>query len=189
MPSSTTPPNVGGFGSLNYQPLGGPAANIPGFPAGIQNANGFGAAAQSILTGSAGAQQSLIDAYRSQYQQRAEGIASAQGENADRLGAQSASQGISPDLVQRMLLGSNAQTQRDIGAARGDSDLNLGMSISELMKGTGTELAGLKLNEIQTLLQAYLASKARSAANKSAGIQALGSAAGLAGQAALGPHP
>lgn len=183
---NSTPPQVGGFGGQTYQPLGGHNANIPGVPGGIQNANGFGAAAQSILTGSQGAQEALINAYRSQYQQRAEGIAGAQGERADQLGATESAQGMSPDLIQRMLLGSGAQTQRDIGAARGEGDLNLGTSLAELFKGTGTELAGLKMNEIQQLIQAYVASKSRAAAGKAATMQMIGAAAGAAGQAYAG---
>lgn len=185
---NTIVPNVGGFGGFNYQGLGGANANIPGVPGGIQNGNGYAAAAQSILTGSQGAQDALMKAYRSQYQQRAEGIAGAQSEMADRLGAQSSAQGISPDLIQRMLLGSSADTQRQLGAAKGESEMDFGTALAELLKGTGTELAGLKQNEIATLIQAYVASKARSAGQKAAFTGAVGNVAGLGGAALLGPH-
>lgn len=175
-------PEVGGFGGQTYQGI----PNVPGVPGGIQNQHGYPAAAQAILTGSAGAQQSLIEAYRAQYQQRAEGIASAQGEMTDRLGAQGSSQGFSNDIIQRMLLGSNAQTQRDIGAARGEGEKDFGIALAELLKGTGGEIASLKMHELQQVIQAYVASKARSAAKKTAGIAAIGGAVGLAGQAAFG---
>lgn len=169
---NTIVPNVGGFGNFNYQGLGGANAVIPGLPGGIQNGNGYAAAAQSILTGSQGAQDALLKAYRAQYQQRAEGIAGAQGEQADRLGAQASSQGISPDLIQRMLLGSNADTQRQIGAARGEGQSDYFNSLAELLKGTGTELAGLKENELQQFIQGYIASKARAAGEKATWIGA-----------------
>ena len=84
---------VSGFGGQSYQAL----ANIPGVPGGIQNKDGFAGAAQSILTGSQGAQEALLKGYRAQYQQRAEGIAAGQGEMADRLGANAAASGAARD--------------------------------------------------------------------------------------------
>lgn len=182
---NTIVPNVGGFGNFNYQGLGGANAVIPGLPGGIQNGNGYAAAAQSILTGSQGAQDALLKAYRAQYQQRAEGIAGAQAEQADRLGAQASSQGISPDLIQRMLLGSNADTQRQIGAARGEGEVDYGTALAELLKGTGTELAGLKESELQQFIQAYIASKARAAGNKATWIGAGANVLGAGATAAI----
>lgn len=172
-------PITGGIGGLGYQP--GPTVGLGDF---MVQGGGYPAAAQTILQGSAGAQSQLVQAYHSLYQQKAEGIASGQGEATNRLLASGASQGYSPDLIRQMQAGSNAQAQGAIGEAAGAAGYGLHNDLASLTKGTATELAGLKDSEIHDLFQAYLAKKGLKMQQEAMGVGLLGDVIGGAATAA-----
>jgi len=177
--------HVGGFGGFGYDPLttghGAPA----GFPAGLQGSNGFAGAANSIMQGSAQAEDQLRRSYEAMFRHRANAAVQGYGQMEQRMGAQNAAQGLSLEAIQRNQLAMQPQVMAQVGEARAQSDAGLGQDLAQLYKGTGTELTSLKLNEIGTLLQAYNARKARKAASGAATMDFAGNLVG-AGLAAFG---
>lgn len=145
-------------------------------------------AASYLLQGAQGAEQNLIKSYEMAYRGQAQGMAAAQREMDDRMGGEVASQGYSPDMVRRMIAPGKAQTQAQIGAAYGQSQAGLYQELAELTKGLGVELADLKGEQLQFIMQAYLAKKARKAAQDSAWMGLAGGVAGAIGQGASGTN-
>lgn len=146
----------------------------------------FSKAAGYLLQGSQMAAGSALQGFESMYRARAQGEAAAFGEQQDRLGGEVASQGYSPDLVRRMLLGGQAQSQARIGQARGEADQGYQQFLAELQRNTGVELSDLSMEEMNFIQQAYLAKQARKAGEKAGYIGLAGSAMGAAGAAAGG---
>lgn len=158
---------------------GGQPKGTPGFVS-----QGFGDAAGFIQQGSQVAEGDIRSAFEDLYRHKASGIAGGFGEQQRRLGAEGASQGLSADFAKRMLFEGQARAQSDIGGARGEALGQMGLELAGLHKGTGTELATLKREETDTVLEAYLQSKARKAARKASKMRFLSSILSTVGQAA-----
>lgn len=162
----------GGFG---YAPLNDWPS---GFPAGLSGPNAYPAAANFLLEGSGQAQKTIRQGYEDAYVSRIQGIAGAQNEMNSRMGAEAAAGGYSPDLIRKMMFSSNAGSLANIGAAKSEFAIPEANTLSQLQLGTGTELAGLKKNEIDAIIQAYEAQQgllsAESAGNKALGGSVLG---------------
>jgi hypothetical protein len=141
---------------------------------------GFANAARSILGGSQRAQKSLQSQYAEQYRHAAEGVAAGQSEYRNRMGGEVAAQGYSPDLVRRMLLGSDRQSQAQIGALHGEAQAGYFRDLAQLQKGTATEMAGLQTDELQMVVEAYNAKKGIGAAADAGKTGAIGSGIGAA---------
>lgn len=155
-----TDPTNGGLGPAKYQ---------------------YGQAANYLLQGSQGAQGEIMKGFESLYRHRAEGIAGAQQEFSNRLGGETAAQGLSPELARRMQFAGQQQAQAQIGSAYGEADAGMHNQLAELMKGTGVELANLKRDQISQILNAYLAKKARKASESGGITSLLSGGLGLAG--------
>jgi hypothetical protein len=190
---STPPPGMvdpttqlkGGVFGLSFGDPEGIGPGAGGFPNFLKGA--FPQTAGYISQGSNMAQQSMLRGFEEMYRHKAQGIAAGQSEMNNRMGGEVASQQMNPDLVRRMLLGGNAQAQAGIGSAYGESKAGYYDALAGLQKNTATEFAQLKQQQIQMLLQAYLAKQARKAGSQ-AGLTALGgSALGAAGMALGGP--
>jgi len=141
----------------------------------------FPQAAGYLLQGAQQGQQNLIKSYEAAYRGQAQGFAAGQREMNDRMGGEVASQGYSPDLVRRMLYGGQQDTQAKIGAAYGQNQAGLHQELATLLQGVGVDLAHLKEDQLNFIMQAYLAKKARKA---SEGAGLLNFAGGLAGAGA-----
>lgn len=155
-PTTLLQPGFGGFSYGDPEGMGPGAVGTPSILKGQ-----FPQTANYILQGSQGAANEIMRGFHDQYRHKAEGIAAGNSEYQDRLSGETASQGFSPELVRRMLVGSNRNTQAQIGSAFGDSEGAMHEQLAELLKGTGSELAGLKRDQIALIMQAYLAKKAR----------------------------
>lgn len=165
--------------------LGGPSAwwtNAFGSSLGIGGAGGHGTsggintlkalmdpAFSDVLGGTKSAEEQLRSAYEGQFRQRVGGLVGGYQDQASHLGAQGASQGLSGDVVQRMLTGQGAQLQSQIGQARGESQFGLGTDLAQLLKGTGSEMAGLHMNEAAVLAN-YMAALKGAKATQQAGL-------------------
>lgn len=169
--------NVGGPAGFGYTPITGNAAP-QGFPSGLQGAGGYAAAAGSILHGTQMAEDELRRSAEAMFRHRATGIVQGYGGYQQRLGAESAAQGLSPEAVRLQTMGGQPMIQSQIGEAQAGADAELHQLLAQLFKGTGTELAGLKLNELQTLLQSYWQRKGMKAANTANMFNLAGSALG-----------
>lgn len=174
----------GGFGGLEYDPITTPNAPA-GFPAGLQGSTGFSAVARSILQGSAGAERYTRSGYEALLAHRLGGISGAQSEYRRRLGYMESSDGLSPDAARRMIAERSANAVGEFGSVMGQTLSERDQSLGELYKGTATELAGLKRDEINLAFQAYLARKARKSNQQAAMIGAAGELGGAALGAAL----
>lgn len=172
-------PGGGGFGPFNYQPFTGNAAP-QGLPPGLQGDNAFAAVARMALLGSSEAERNLRLGYGASLAKRLGGIAGAQDEYERELGYAGSTQGLSSGLAQRMALERRAAMIAGAGNAIAGADEEHYGALAELAKGTGTELAGIKRDEINLTFQAYLARKAMKAGNRAAiigGVGQLGAAA------------
>lgn len=173
------PPQQVGLGYSYTPPIG--AYGLP--PGYLQP---FSAAAGYIGQSSQQAAEALRRASEQSFAARAEGIAGARSEDRRRLGFEAGASGYSPELLRRMNFGLDADAQAQIGAARGESMAGFEEALAELTKGTGTELASLKANELGMLMQAYLAAKGRQAARKAGKNNLLGGIVGALGGVAGG---
>lgn len=169
---STDFPASGSFGGMSYQPNVGKQF--------LQQL--FGQAGEFVTAGSRGAEGLLRDAYDKLFTTRAEGIVGGQRQFERGLGALSASQGYSPEMTGLLSESARAESIRGLGEARAQGESELDMLLAELLKGTGTELAGLSIAEAQSVLQNFLASKARSIARKGQKYDLWGAAIGAAGE-------
>lgn len=158
---------VGGYGDFGYDPLTGNAAP-KGLPPGFQGRSGFAGAAGAIIGGSRAAEQHLNVAYRDLFAKRALGALGARQESARRLGYEGRAMGLSGGLARRIGFEEDADTIRYIGEAAAEAEFGRETDLAELAKGTGSELAGLKLHELGFGMQAYLARKGLKANERNA---------------------
>ena len=130
-------------------------------PAGLQGSSGYQGAAGSIIQGSVEAEKMMRKAAAYDYAHRAGGLGRGFSDYRGSLTGNLQSQGMSPDIVQKQLYGARANAMGAIGEAGAQTQGSLYQSLAELYKGTGTELAGLKLHEMGQILQMFAAYKAR----------------------------
>ncbi len=155
-----------------------PTEHLRGFPEEISR--GIGDAAGFLLQGTAKAQAETQRAYERLFMQRALGDTFAFEENERRIGGESAATGLSPDLARLGSFQRQAGLQGMISAERAGAESEEAKVLAELAKGTGGELASLKMNENAMALSAYEAELARAAARKAGNKGLLGSAIGAA---------
>lgn len=179
--------SVAGYGGFDYQPFSGNQAP-QGLPAGFQGDNGFAAIARYALRGSADAENHLRDAYGAAFARRLGGIASGQNEVERGVGYDTNAQGGSSALGMRGAVERRARAIQDVGMAGAESAYGLNNDLATLAKGTGTELAGVKRDELNLTFQAYLARKALKANTQAGYIGAAGEVLG-AGLGAIGRRP
>lgn len=185
-PSGGYAEGVAGAGGLDYQAFTGNQAP-QGLPPGLQGDNGFSAIARYALRGSANAEVRLRDAYGAAFARRLGGIASGQNEVERGVGYENRAQGLSTGFGMRSAMERRAQAIRDVGMAGAETAYGLNNDLATLDKGTATELAGVKRDEIGLTFQAYLARKAQKANQQAGYIGALGELGGAAIGAFGGP--
>lgn len=173
----------GGFEGFSYDPITGGAAP-QGLAPGLQGRSGFAAAAAAILGGSRAAEGHLRMAYRGLFARRAAGALGARAEAARRLGFDSGAMGLSGGLARRIGFEQDAETIRYLGEAAGESTYGYHSDMSELAKGTGGELAGLKEREIGLINQSYWARKGIKQQNQQAWMGLAGDVIGGASRVA-----
>lgn len=169
---------TGGYGGLGYSPLTG----VKGLPEQFFGPQGYGGAAQDILKGSVNADRELHDAYSAILRHKSEGIFGGLGMETDRASSQAEAAGYSPELARMANNQRGALAQQQFGEAAGGAASDLHTGLAELMKGTGTELAGLKQYELGSVLNALVGQQTAAAASKGAGANAFGSLLGGAGK-------
>jgi len=165
---------VTGYGGFSYTPT---SQGV--LPKGL--GAGYGQAASYILGGSQGAQEQLRQQYEAMLRSRTGGAGLAYGNTMQRGGNALAGQGLSPVLTQLLLGGQRSQLIGQMGAATGGAEADYHGALAELAKGTGTELAGLKQNEIGSSLNYLVGKQAIDASKPDAMTQLLGIATGAAG--------
>lgn len=165
-----------------YHGLGYTPSSFGGVPSGMSQA--YGAAGQSLLKGSQGAEEELRKKYEAMLRARAGGLGMAYDQQMRSAGNQFAGAGISPELLGLVQGGYKANYLGQLGSSMGDLGSDLHGTLAELLKGTGTELAGLKQNEAASALN-YLVGKASADAAQPSGISSianlLGGIAGVGG--------
>lgn len=166
-------PETGGWGDLTYRGV----TDMPGWRGGNATSQSYARAAEQLLRGSQSAESAVLDAYRALYEQRLGGRAAAQGQYVDQMGAEAASQGLSPDIVRRLVAAQRARSVQEAGAERGASDMLGGLARAELLKGTASELAGLQQQEANLAWQSHQAHQANKRAAQMGLVQGVGTLA------------
>ena len=161
-----------GFGGFSYTPT---STNVLPKQLGM----GYGQAAGYILGGSQGAQEQLRQQYESMLRSRTGGAAVGYGNLMQRGGNSLASQGVSPQLSGLLLGGQRSDILGKMAAGIGGDEATYHSQLADLMKGTGTELAGLKTNEIGSTLNYLVGQASAKAASSGSGMQDLAGLAGL----------
>lgn len=139
---------------------------------------GYAPAFGEIRGGTAAASDLLRRGYEAQFRGAAEGAVGGFDEMSSRIGAEGASNGLSPDVLQRLLYSSGMDLQSHLGELRGASEFGLDTDLAELLKGTGTELAGLTRDQLATMAN-YMAALKGAKATERAGL--FGGVGGLIG--------
>jgi hypothetical protein len=170
--------NPVGFGYGYSQPQ-----NAYGFPQGFEQA--LGQAAGYVGQGSQRAADYLTRGYEDAFRMKNEAISGGMNERRRRLGAEVGAQGLSPEMLRRQLFVLDAEDRAQLGELFAESGMGLNTDLAELAKGTGTELAGMKQDELSLLLEMAFGAKARKAARKSK--SGLGGILGTVAGSFLGP--
>lgn len=167
----------GGFGGLSF------TAQAPGeVHAGYSNAAAGSVrdAASAILGSSEATQGELQRAYTGMFMARALGSRNAFQQNEQRLGGEEFASGMSPELARLGRFSRESSLESTIAGNQAESDFGYHHDLAELIKGTGTEIAGLDMTQAGWLQQALLAKKARKANTEAGYIGLAGSALGSA---------
>lgn len=164
-----------------YNSLGGTK-----YPKGAEEIGRGFEPAFGYVTGSSKAAGDLLRrGYEDAFRARASGFAGEQAELERGLGSQVAGQGLSADIAQRMLAEQRAKGLGALAGARSDYGAQLYSGLSELTKGTGTELAGLSSNQAAVMANYLATLKGAKAAASGAKTGAFLGAAGQLGAAAI----
>jgi len=140
-----------------------------------QITRGFDTAEGYLRQGTSTAADYLRQGYEDLFRSRAQGMIGGFGEAQSRYGAQAASQGLSPDVVQRMMFAPGQELQANLGGLQGEASSGLAFDLAKLFKGTGSELAGLTQEEVAMKLNKQIAKNAASSMETSGIYQGLGS--------------
>lgn len=165
----------GGYGGVSYAPNAWDK-----MPGGLQGKLGYGGAADAIFSGSRGADDEIRQGYDAILRQRAEGLTSGLADRERSYGAQASASGYSSDLAGRMSYAGGMADRAKYGSDAAGDQVHLHEDLAKLLKGTGTEIAGLKQEEIGTILSAIYGDKAAKAA-KGSGLGDLASIVGAVG--------
>ena len=147
-----------------------------GLGANIERA--FDQARGEIQGGTSTAADFLRSGYESLFNQRAQGLVGGFGEASSRMGAQAAGQGISPDVLSRMLFAPGMELQGQLGSLLGESESGLDFDLAKLFKGTSSEMAGLTEEEMALFVNKEIAKRAAKSGKQAGMISGLGSMAG-----------
>lgn len=128
-----------------------------------------------VALGTATAADYLRRGYEDLFRSRAQGMIGGFGEAQSRYGAQAASQGLSPDVLQRMMFAPGQELQANLGQAQGEASSGLSFDLAKLYKGTGSEFAGLTEEELALKLNKQIAKNAASSMETSGIYSGLGS--------------
>lgn len=165
------------------------AKNSPAFKAYMQKlgvkdkiGQGFEPAYGYVKGGSQAAAALLRSGYEDAFRARAAGFTGAMSQEQEQFGAEAASQGLSPDMARRMIAQRRSGGLQALSGSRADYSSQLGTGLSELAKGTGTELAGLAANEAAIRANYEAAIKGAQLAAKGAKQSGIASAIGMIGQ-------
>jgi len=140
-----------------------------------------------FITGSSQAAGDLLrSGYEDAFRARAAGYAGSQGAQEDQLGVEMAGQGLSGDVARRMIGQQRAQGLQGLAAARGELSTGLNTGLSELAKGTGTELATAAANQAAIEANYLAATKGAKAAQRGAETAAIAQAFGAVAGGYLG---
>jgi len=192
-PKAPPPPGVneglpqGSWGGFNFTstPTGG-----SGVGPGMSGPEGIGSEAQFVLQGSAGAEAALRRGYEMMLREQAGNVANAQLEDERKTRASLAAGGVSPLLASLISGSRRTRAQGDYGGAVAGAGADYQMNMANLLKGTGSELAGIKQFDLGLLLKAKQGKDAANAAEQGGLGQVLGGIAGAAGLAGgLGWQP
>lgn len=156
-----------------------PGAAPGGFPYPIQS--GYAEAGRVTLQGTELASQALIGGYEELFRTRTEGAKGRLREQERFYAGEAASQGLDEGTVRQLGLLGQLTAGSEINQAEGESRSQALLALSQLLKGTGTELAGLKLSQVQTFLDYILGEKARAAAESASKKGLWGAALGAGG--------
>lgn len=149
--------------------------------------NAFEDIFSTVRGGTATAADYLQQGYENLFQQRAQGMIGGFGEAQSRMGAQAASQGLSPDVLQRLMFAPGQVLQANLGALSGESGAGLAFDLAKLMKGTSSEIAGLTEDELSLWVQKEMAKRAAKAGRNAGIMSGIGSLAGAAIGSFTGP--
>lgn len=164
-----------GYGGIKFSPNA-----WGGLPGGLKGERGYAGAANAIFAGSRGADDEIRQGYDAILRQRAEGLTSGLADRERSFNAQAGASGYSPDLAARMSYSGGMADRAKYGADAAGDEVHLHEDLAKLLKGTGTEIAGLKQEEIGTILSAIYGDKAAHAA-KGNGIADIASLVGAVG--------
>lgn len=135
-------------------------------------------AAGQILQGAEGAEAAMLKAYRDLYRSRLGASAAGQRMLQDGYASEAAGQGLSGDVVRRLLAQSQAQNAQGLAGLSGELDADYGMNRASLLQTTGNSLANLLIDETK-FGKSYAAGR-RSASNAMT-ASVIGAGAGIAG--------
>lgn len=166
----------GSYGGIDYQNVNFSHSQVP---LGLRQEGGIGSAADTVLQASSGAEAALRRGYEAMLREQAGNVAGAQEENDQRTRATLTAGGVSPMLANLIGGGRNLRSQADYGGAVAGATAGFETDRANLIKSTGTELAGIKEYDIGLLMGSHNAYQAAQAAQPS-GIDYALQVAGLA---------
>lgn len=175
-----TPGYAAGLGGLRYDSPN--RLDKKYYTAGNTASTQYLNAANQILTGAESADAAMLKAYRDMYRARLGGAAAGQRQFIESQGAEAAGQGLSPDLVRRMVQSRGAQQSQLLGAAQGEMQGQYGLARAGLLQTTGNSIANLLVDETKFGLSQ---ANGRRGAQNALTSSVIGGALGLGG-AALG---
>jgi len=165
-----------GFGPFGYQ-----SSSQGILPQGL--GAGYGQAANFIMGGSQSAAEQARMGYEAQLRSRTGGAGLGYQQLMQRGGAGLAGQGVSAPLQQLLLRGQSAGILGQMSQGMGADEAAFHEQLAQLLKGTGTELAGLKVNEVGNSLS-YLTGKSAADAARPTGISQIAQLLGGVGSLA-----
>lgn len=139
---------------------------------------GFQPAFSAVTKSSLGAGQLALQGYGAIFRARAGSLAAGLGEAENSIGGQAGTQGLTPDVGAGMLLEKRMKAYSDLGTAQGETAGQSALTQSELVKGTGTEIAGMYRDMLEQQVNYLTAGKAASAAKSAGKTSAFGSIIG-----------
>lgn len=176
--------SVSGFGGLAYESPW--QLDKKYWTTGNTASQQYQKAAGQILQGAESADAAMLQAYRDMYRARLGGAAAGQRMLTDQYASESAGQGLSGDIVRRMLAQNQAGQAQQLSASSGELDAQYGLARAPLLQQTGNALAGLLVDETKFGKNYAAGRRASNSAMWSAGIGGIASIAGAGLGGALG---
>jgi hypothetical protein len=174
-------PTASGFG-FDWQAQTGLGRR---YEAGSPQSQEYAKAAATLLGGAERMDAEMLQAYRDMYRARLGGAAAGQRAMMDSYGAEAAGQGLSGDVVRRLLAQGGATQAQQLGALSGELDAEYGAGRAALTGQMAQALAGLTLDEMKFGTQLDMQRRQMKDARNAMGIGAIGGilSAGVGGLA------